>query len=176
MQEPFIVFNGYKYRLMPNGYYNAENWSCGEHSQLHRAIWAYHNGPIPEGWHVHHKDLDHTNNEPSNLQAMPEAEHQALHAKISSWIGSDANIRQLLDAREKAKEWHASEEGKVWHSEHSKRIWENRKWVPVTCQEPDCGREFLTPYPTRAKYCRGACKERSNRRSKGLPIIKRRKH
>lgn len=34
---------------------------CGEYFQrkgrrLHRAVWEHHNGKIPNGYHVHHKD------------------------------------------------------------------------------------------------------------------------
>lgn len=170
-----IEFNGFKYRRMPNGYYNAENWKDGP-TMLHRAVWEHHNGPIPDGWHVHHVDFDHTNNDITNLLAMPAEEHLSLHAKHGQWVGSEANIEQLKKAGELAKAWHSSPEGLAWHSENSKRAWERRAWVPVKCQEPDCDREFDTPYPTRAKYCCGACKERSRRRAAGLPLGKRRKH
>lgn len=40
--------------------------------------------PLKPGEVVHHKDRDGTNNEPSNLQVMTQAEHAALH-KSEGW-------------------------------------------------------------------------------------------
>ena len=44
-------FNGVSYYL------------CGKYFQrrgvrLHRMVWEYHNGKIPQGYHVHHVDDD----------------------------------------------------------------------------------------------------------------------
>ena len=44
-----------------------------------RWIWESINGPIPEGHDVHHKDRDHSNNDPSNLECMPELDHHNIH-------------------------------------------------------------------------------------------------
>ena len=48
---------------------------CGEYFQrkgrrLHRAVWEHHNGKIPNGYHVHHKDGDRNNNDISNLELL----------------------------------------------------------------------------------------------------------
>ena len=36
---------------------------------------------IPEDWDVHHVDMDHSNNEPSNLIALPRKFHQYMHER-----------------------------------------------------------------------------------------------
>lgn len=172
MPTKFITFNGKKYRLHKNGYYFADNWENAE--SLHRAIWAHHNGPIPEGHHVHHRDHDPSNNDIDNLELMTEFDHLSHHAKHGGWVGSAANLKQLREAAELSKEWHASEEGRAVHARIGKQSWENKEWVTVVCAEQDCRTPFETPFPDRAKYCRSACKERDRRRRAGLPLGKRR--
>lgn len=45
----------------------------------HRVVWRAHNGRIPSGWVVHHIDEVKTNNDISNLVAMPSQLHDHLH-------------------------------------------------------------------------------------------------
>lgn len=174
MHPKFIVFNGQKFRLHANGYYMTENWGRGTPSTLHRAIWSFHNGPIPEGFHVHHKDGDKFNNDISNLEAISRRDHLAHHAAESTWIKSPENIEQLKSINHLAKEWHASPEGLEWHKQHGKKTWGNRALSEVKCQEPDCEKTFMTPWPNRAKYCSSACKERSRCRKNGKQLSPRR--
>lgn len=43
-------------------------------------------GPVREGYEVHHKDGDKTNNRPSNLSAVKKSTHKKIHSKNkSSW-------------------------------------------------------------------------------------------
>jgi len=44
-----------------------------------RLVWAKHNGPIPSGMIVHHKDRNALNDEIGNLQMMTKAEHMDEH-------------------------------------------------------------------------------------------------
>ena len=46
-----------------------------------RWMWEIHKGEIPKGCDIHHKDLDSTNNNISNLEIMTKEEHQSLHGK-----------------------------------------------------------------------------------------------
>lgn len=55
----------------------------GKFISTHRHVWAQANGPVPEGWEVHHVDLDRFNNELANLVAMPAAEHRLLHSRLN---------------------------------------------------------------------------------------------
>lgn len=70
--KPAVTWQGHKYTLRNNGYYGR---TTGERSLLHRDVWTHHNGPIPDGWDVHHRDHDKTNNDPANLEALPKDEH-----------------------------------------------------------------------------------------------------
>lgn len=144
-----INFNGYKYYQNKEGYYQISGATQKKHpsiqSRLHRAIWEFYNGKIPEGYHVHHKDGDKENNNIENLEVLSPSEHHKIHngaggEKLDWWhsaAGRVANNR----GREKCKEWHASEEGYKWHSEHQKETM-RKHHVEETCQE--CGCQFNT--------------------------------
>lgn len=69
---PYIRFGGNKYALRNNGYYGK---TSGKRTLLHRDVWELHNGKIPDGYDIHHKDEDKTNNALHNLECLPKAEH-----------------------------------------------------------------------------------------------------
>jgi len=62
MARPFIVWDGIRWHQRKDGYF-----ASSRRGLLHRAIYAAEHGPIPPGMDVHHKDLDKSNNDPSNL-------------------------------------------------------------------------------------------------------------
>ena len=52
-------------------------------TSLHRFVFYYYNGDIPNGYEIHHKDLDPSNNATENLQLLSKSEHQKLHHKLN---------------------------------------------------------------------------------------------
>lgn len=46
---------------------------------IHRFIWSYFNGKIPEGYEIHHRDFNHDNNDISNLELVTKEEHKEIH-------------------------------------------------------------------------------------------------
>lgn len=64
-------------KLTRNGYwltmasYNRKNYYFCEH----RVIWVWHNGPIPEGLVVNHKDYNRGNNHIENLELLTQKEN-----------------------------------------------------------------------------------------------------
>lgn len=59
----------------------------------------------PKQWDVHHRDGDHTNNAPENLEITTRAEHSRLHGKQSAWRhvtgrAVPARIKYITDAGE----------------------------------------------------------------------------
>ena len=67
--------------------FNGESYYlCGMYFQrkgkrLHRTVWKYHNGEIPKGYHVHHKDGNKLNNELQNLQYATQSENMKEYYK-----------------------------------------------------------------------------------------------
>jgi len=53
---------------------------------MHRAIWEFYKGEIPEGFCIHHKDHNKSNNKISNLEALSKSDHAKLHAKENKWM------------------------------------------------------------------------------------------
>jgi hypothetical protein len=88
-----VYFLGQSYTMRNTGYYGA---TSGDRHLLHRAVWEHHNGTIPEGWDIHHRDEDKTNNDISNLECLPKAEHTRLYSpscnQFSHKCGCDEEV------------------------------------------------------------------------------------
>lgn len=69
-----------KIKISPYGYYYYST-RTGKTVYLHREVYEMHYGPIPDGFIVHHKDGDKTNNSLENLELLSRAEHASLHHK-----------------------------------------------------------------------------------------------
>lgn len=141
---------------------------CGRYFQnkgvrLHIRVWEYHNGAIPEGSHVHHKDEDRSNNAPTNLESLTLQDH--LGGRHGDASGKRA-VQSIDKARVAAAAWHGSDAGKAWHSshyaEHIKPIMDAR--VPAVCQQ--CGAEYQVSAAKvkQGKYCGNNCKARALRK------------
>ena len=81
-----IVFNGRKYHRNPNAkekrwryFWGRREYGDGKKTSLHVAIWEYHNGPVPEGYQIHHKDGHWLHNDISNLVCITPSEHGKIH-------------------------------------------------------------------------------------------------
>ena len=75
MPEKFVYFDGYKFtRDNKTGYY----LNSTIRQRLHRYVWEFYNGPIPKGYHIHHKDFNKANNDISNLQLLSLEEHEKI--------------------------------------------------------------------------------------------------
>lgn len=51
----------------------------GQTKTIHRIVWEYHNGPIPEGFAIHHIDGNKKNASIQNLSLIDLREHTFLH-------------------------------------------------------------------------------------------------
>jgi sugar lactone lactonase YvrE len=70
--QKYQHFNGIKFtRDEKTGYY----LNSTIRKRLHRYVWEFYNGKIPEGYQIHHKDKDKSNNDISNLELMPFSAH-----------------------------------------------------------------------------------------------------
>src|SRR5579885_2567529 len=154
-----IEFNGMVFRRrLPNGRYYFGKRGYG----LHRAVWEFHNGPIPSGNHVHHKNENTLDNRIENLECLTPKEHAQRHPD-HTWEGMEEHLENI---RGKAAEWHSSEEGREWHRQHGKDCWKDRIPKKYVCQE--CGKEFESLCPGNAygiKFCSTICAERARYKS-----------
>lgn len=70
------IIDGRKFTPRPEGYWRA---TLGDRKQLHIYIWEKHNGKMPKGHGIHHKDLDRSNNRISNLECLTIQEISSKH-------------------------------------------------------------------------------------------------
>ncbi|MFZ2189753.1 MAG: HNH endonuclease signature motif containing protein [Candidatus Magasanikiibacteriota bacterium] len=135
--------------------FNGENyWICGFYFQrhgkrLHRAVWQYHNGEIPNGFHVHHKDGNRANNDIENLELLEGKAHEAMHGEKgdrSEWISA---------MHRGAKKWHGSKAGKQFHKEQYEKHCREAitKRIDLVCAQ--CGKHYQG---VRGKFCSNNCK------------------
>lgn len=75
---PSIEYGGGVYTQDHDGYYR-QTIGGGHRQWLHRVVWEKHFGLIPEGYEIHHRDTDKTNNSPENLLCLTPSEHAQLH-------------------------------------------------------------------------------------------------
>ncbi len=169
MHPKRIDFNGYKFKLSGK-YYRRHNWGKKGPSSLHRAVWEFHNGAIPENHDIHHINGDTMDNSIENLAVVHRSEHQRNH--LVERIKRGEMLPPGQSARAKAAEWHGSAEGLKWHSTHGKNTWKKRMPATVRCKQ--CGKQYKTAFPTTSKWCSLRCKLDARTEAKGgVPRAKR---
>lgn len=71
---------------------------AGKMKLAHHVIWEEANGPIPEGYLVHHIDHNKQNNDIENLQLVTTSEHQRIHSPHYALLG-DTWVRICPDCK-----------------------------------------------------------------------------
>ena len=149
--------------------FNGERfYLCGFYFQrkgkkLHRAVWEYHFGAVPDGCDIHHVDGNRAHNDVENLACLPRDEHHRKHANTPEFL--EYARKHIEEIRVFAVEWHKSEAGKAWHSEQGKQNWKKRKPRKYICTE--CGREYETKHvygKDSNHFCGQNCRAKHGRR------------
>lgn len=65
--------------ITKKGYLRLNNSGKYGSRMVHDLIWEKYNGPIPEGYQIHHIDGNKLNNNISNLQLLDQMTHKRLH-------------------------------------------------------------------------------------------------
>ena len=100
---PIYEFMGVRYYRKPSGYFKAQYDKALGTRYLHRVVWEYYHGVIPEGFAVHHVDGRPDNNHPDNLALISASDHARLHmSKPGRVEKSKVNIGRAVKA---AAEW-----------------------------------------------------------------------
>ncbi len=81
-----VEWGGKRWHRYGSGYYERTDKSVRPKRtvRLHVAVWTAAHGAPPQGYHVHHRDHDRSNNALGNLECLPNGDHQRHH-----WIGRD---------------------------------------------------------------------------------------
>ena len=160
-------FNGKKYTL-----YDGERYLSRGNKRLHREVWKYYYGDIPEGCHIHHIDGNPLNNDIKNLQCLNGKEHLQYHSSIMTeehkrWLRNNLNN----NARPKAVEWHKSENGRCWHTQNYENVKDKlHQTQTFVCKQ--CGTEYTGTVNGHNSFCSSKCKAKYRRQS-GVDNIKR---
>jgi hypothetical protein len=161
--KKYAMFNGLRFvRDDTTGYY----LNSKTHERLHRAVWEFCNGPIPQAMAIHHKDFDKGNNDISNLELITSSTHMILHGERLTDEQREQRKQNLADnARPAALLWHGSDNGREWHKKHYEimkdKLYVSKKFV---CEQ--CGKEFLST-KAGSRFCTNVCKS-AWRRSSGI--------
>ena len=141
--DKYKWFNGVKFSRNQNGYYANKNLL------LHRVVYEYHKGSIPEGYEIHHIDLDKTNNDISNLQCLSKEEHAALHSQKA--------LKQTFVCKNCGKSFKSIFNGNnCFCSKHCRETWYRSKNTEIRiCQ--NCGKEFEVYERDKTKFCSLSC-------------------
>ena len=159
-------FDGYKFRRdSKTGYYLANKPTYqGKRERLHCYVWRYFNGPVPEGFHIHHKDENKYHNDIDNLACVPVSEHTSYHSKKHLDGHREEAVRWMDKIRPLASQWHKSQEGREWHSKHSTEEFKTMQKREYVCQF--CGKKFMSlPIGPEHKFCSNNCKSGARRKS-----------
>ena len=163
-----IKFNGRWYYRYPEAkqanhrrYYSSHAKWKSTPRLLHRDVWEFYNGPIPDGHHVHHESGDFNDNRPGNLMCLSEAAHWVEHRdERSARSSTEKHLKHLENIRESAKAWHSSPEGREWHRQHARESILGRDLPEQACLI--CGTMY-NPIINRPGMCSDECKkERRN--------------
>jgi len=169
--------NDYTKEFDGKRYYRQKNMKKGRYYRrregdtsvsLHRAVWRYYYGDIPENCHIHHTDHNWHNNQIENLVLLKASDHRTHHWSSEEKRAAQAK-RVVKYATPKAKEWHGTEEGRKWHSEHGRAAYAKREPIEKECAA--CHIKYQTlDRKKAARFCSANCKMNARRRRlRGLP-------
>lgn len=90
--------------ITPKGYRRV--WSA-EHGRLkmeHVLVWERFNGPVPDGYQIHHLDGEKLNNDIRNLTIVTPLEHKRIHGgcelRTDGWWKPCTNCKEVKHERD----------------------------------------------------------------------------
>lgn len=106
-----------------------ENVIPSAHRNRGRTAWVDAHGPIPDGFHVHHKDGDFTNNRLDNLELVDAWLHNSMHHRgeeyeVPKHLRQRAKVTRSLYQKEwtrKNLEW-KRERARAWREKNPKKL------------------------------------------------------
>ena len=99
-----VEWNGARWHRYYGGYYERTAKGGGKRvsMRLHREIWRFAFGCVPDGHDVHHKDGDKGNNSLDNLELLSRPDHMRHHragmrVPNNDWVADDAGEKPCVD-------------------------------------------------------------------------------
>ncbi len=169
MRVQSVTYKGVVYKRYPD----AKAWSDRAYykagkQRLHRVVWVEHNGAIPKGYHVHHRNHDRGDNRVENLELMRGSDHNRHHSSRPEHIARI--MPHLAKARAAAAKWHGSPEGIAWHRDHAKKLRFGKRRASKRCAH--CGDRFEGSDRKFNVYCSLNCRVAA-RRKRGTDDVQR---
>ena len=146
VDEDHQRFDGETYYKTKKGYYVRQ-------FQIHRVIWHYYSGDIPEEYEVHHDDWNPKNNDVSNLQALSPEEHHRIHS-FRRPIAKKTFVCSVC-----GKKYEAAPGGThLYCSSHcAEKVYSTRRSNLITVNCLCCGKPFTARADQNPKYCSLTC-------------------
>ena len=153
--ETTQIFDGKTYRLYKGQRYfrrTDKKTSKSGIKYLHRAVWEYHYGQIPNGLMIDHINRDKADNRIENLRLVTAKENR---------MNVDPEVNQK--ARERMIAYNSQDCGKRWQDEETKKkraerlslSWKKREAFEKKCLY--CGKVFTARHKS-ASYCSKECR------------------
>lgn len=114
--EPVMPF--YQKDFYNNGYRSVYNFSKGWQSE-HVIVAEQFERILNDNEVVHHKDFDKTNNLPSNLQIMTDADHKAFHIRLNNQVIWSPENKQKTIEKVQSSEGYKNRKCHKWNGERS---------------------------------------------------------
>lgn len=160
IDETHQRFNGVKYCIDKYGRYH-------RNAGLHVDVWRYYNGDIPTDnvYDVHHRNLNPTDNDISNLQLLTKSEHQRLHCSNQPFSEHICHCcgKKFLTQSPSAR-FCSKKCGEKW------RLASGSKSSLTKC--PVCGKVFTRKRPEQI-YCSYTCAAKVRSQNTKQPSISR---
>ncbi len=151
-------FDGETYTKISSGHYRML-------IPIHRAVWTYYYGNLPDKHLIHHVDLNPGNNDVENLAEMSVGAHTTLHKKIlTQTTHSQNNNGVTKTCPHCGKTFQAASNTAKFCSQEcaANEYWKTRQGklinVSLTCKQ--CGKEYPALEGGHGQFCTEKCRRR----------------
>lgn len=144
IDDTYQKFNGVVFHKDRQGHYVTSS------TGIHRFVWQYYVGNIPEGYHIHHSDFDKSNNKIENLQLLTKKEHSKIHRANLPYY---ENVCEVCGKTYLAPVFSKSNRFCSAHCRNQAR--EKRGNTERTCAY--CGKKFFSFRSSTGKCCSYSC-------------------
>ena len=149
VDENHQKFNGIIYYRVQDGHYHLT-------TNIYRAVYDYYNGEIPEGYSIHHIDLNPANNDVENLQLLSRDEH----AKIHKTVNGETRQKSIFICSVCGKEFESyAHFGNKRFCSNKCRSYEKHHQIVRKCDF--CGVEFAVGINDKNRFCSIKCSKQA---------------